>query len=167
MSLSRNKADQVDVILPSPVGPLGFKLSEGKLTSLQFLPRAKALNPSLEKELKPILAELKAYFVNPRHRFKLTLQPQGTPFQQAVWKALRAIPSGKTMTYQELALKLKTSARAVGNACRRNPFPIFIPCHRVVAKSSLGGFCGERDGKFMRVKKALLEWEKQAPALSS
>ena len=110
--------------------------------------------------MKPVLAELKAYFANPRHRFKLALQPQGTPFQQAVWKALQAIPSGKTLTYQDLALKLKTSARAVGNACRKNPLPIFIPCHRVVAKSGLGGFCGEKDGRFMRVKKTLLEWEK-------
>ncbi len=157
-----NKANSVDVILPSPVGNLGFKLTEGKLTAIQFLPQTKALNPALKKELKPILAELKTYFANPHHRFKLALQPQGTIFQKAVWKALQAIPSGTTLTYQDLAIKLKTSARAVGNACRKNPLPIFIPCHRVVAKNGLGGFCGVKAGKLLRVKMALLELEKSS-----
>ena len=159
MSLSKHKSQSFDVVIPSPVGKLGLRLTERKLSSIHFLADSKAKNPSLEKELKPILAELQAYFANPRHRFKLSLQPQGTEFQKAVWKALQNIPSGETRTYQELAQKLKTSPRAVGNACRRNPLPIFIPCHRVVAKNGLGGFCGKNEGKFMQVKIALLEFE--------
>ncbi len=149
-----------DVILPFPIGNLGFSLKDGKLYSIHYLPLGKAHNPQLKKELDPIITELNAYFADPRYRFTLKLQPQGTPFQKSVWKALQAIPCGETRTYQEIAQKLKTSPRAVGNACRTNPFPIFIPCHRVVAKKGLGGFCGTSNGKWLQVKKALLALEK-------
>jgi methylated-DNA-[protein]-cysteine S-methyltransferase len=161
MPIVKKKSPPVDVILSSPVGDLGFSLSEGELRSIQFLPSTPARNPGLKKQLHSLFADLQAYFVNPRHRFKLALKPQGTDFQKAVWKALQAIPCGKTLTYQDLAVKLKTSPRAIGNACRRNPLPIFIPCHRVVSKSGLGGFCGKKEGKFMQVKKALLAWEQK------
>lgn len=67
----------------------------------------------------------------------------GTPFQQRVWKALMEIPSGNTMSYNEIAAKIgkPQGARAVGLACGANPIPIFIPCHRVLkSDGSLGGF---------------------------
>ena len=84
---------------------------------------------------------------------------QGTPFQKKVWLALQKIPAGQVMTYGELAKQLKTSARAVGNACRANPMPLVIPCHRVVAKSGLGGFSGSQEGAPIKIKKWLLEHE--------
>jgi methylated-DNA-[protein]-cysteine S-methyltransferase len=64
------------------------------------------------------------------------------------------------MTYQELADKLQTSPRAIGNACRANPTPIIVPCHRIVAKSHMGGFAGDTQGKLLDIKKWLLEHEK-------
>ncbi|MCC7300965.1 MAG: methylated-DNA--[protein]-cysteine S-methyltransferase [Verrucomicrobia bacterium] len=66
----------------------------------------------------------------------------GTGFQQDVWTALRKIPRGQTRTYGEIsaAIGKPKAVRAVGTACGANPLPVFIPCHRVVAKNGLGGF---------------------------
>jgi len=156
---NKNKLQEVDVIIPSPVGNLGFCLIEEKLATIQFLPSSKARNPALKKRLEPILAELSAYFRDPRHRFNLALQPSGTRFQKTVWKMMQEIPSGKTVTYLDLAQRLNTSPRAIGQACRQNPLPILIPCHRVVSKMGLGGFSGEKEGKFMKIKQDLLQHE--------
>ncbi len=91
------------------------------------------------------------------HDIKLSLQ--GTPFAQRVWRALQAIPCGDVMSYGELAKKLGTSARAIGNACRRNPVPLIIPCHRVVAANGIGGYCGHTGGAVLEIKRKLLQHE--------
>ncbi len=162
MRRDNQKIKAVDAITPSPVGDLGFCLVEGRLISIHFLPPLQAQNPAWKNKLKPILAELNAYFKNPQHRFTINIEPSGTAFQKKVWKVLQSIPSGETRSYLDLAKRLHTSPRAIGMACRSNPLPIFIPCHRVVAKTNLGGFCGETAGRFMRIKQALLEAEKAA-----
>ena len=68
--------------------------------------------------------------------------PDCTPFQRAVWNELKKIPRGQTRTYGEIAKAIgrPKAGRAVGSACGANPLPVFIPCHRVVAKNGLGGF---------------------------
>ncbi len=65
---------------------------------------------------------------------------EGTDFQKAVWKEVRKIPYGEVRTYGWIARMVGTSPRAVGMAMRRNHLPIYIPCHRVVAKRGIGGF---------------------------
>ena len=95
-------------------------------------------------------AGLDAYFRGDNPDFSLiSLSPNGTPFQEAVWAILRQIPYGETTTYGEIAAMLeaisgrKTSARAVGSAVGRNPISIFIPCHRVMgAGGKLTGYAG-------------------------
>lgn len=82
----------------------------------------------------------------------------GTPFQQKVWRYIRKIPYGHTVTYKKIArdLGLGSAWRAVGHACRSNPIPIIIPCHRVVASNgTLGGYSSG-----VRWKRFLLELEK-------
>ena len=81
---------------------------------------------------------------------------QGTDFQQKVWKAIAQIPWGKLKTYSEIAQEIgrPSSVRAVANACGKNPLPLFIPCHRVVAKGGWGGFNGG-----INLKKKLLRLE--------
>ena len=74
---------------------------------------------------------------------------------------MQKIPYGKTKSYGELAQELKTSARAIGNACRHNPLPIIIPCHRIVAKNNLGGYNGATEGKMLNIKEWLLQHEKK------
>ncbi|HSV28519.1 MAG TPA: MGMT family protein, partial [Candidatus Omnitrophota bacterium] len=83
--------------------------------------------------------------------------PMGTPFQMKVWAALAAIPYGKTRTYGDLALEFGTAPRALGGACGRNPLPILVPCHRVLATNrTLGGYSG-MDG--VETKEFLLRLE--------
>jgi len=81
---------------------------------------------------------------------------EGTEFQKAVWNELKKIPRGQTRTYGEIAKAIgrPNAVRAVGSACGANPLPLFIPCHRVVAKNGLGGF-----GFGLPWKKLLLELE--------
>ena len=84
----------------------------------------------------------------------------GTKFQVKVWKELLKIPSGETRTYKEIAILIGSpnSARAVANACAKNPYPILVPCHRVIrSDGSLGGYSA-RVG--VNKKKKLLEQER-------
>ena len=90
----------------------------------------------------------------------LPLLIQGTTFQQKVWAALREIPIGETRSYGELAKSLNTSPRALANACRQNPFPLIIPCHRVTSKTGIGGYAGALSGTLIDIKLALLNYEK-------
>ena len=103
--------------------------------------------------------QLDLYFSGRLRTFALSLMPRGTDFQQAVWKALRSIPHGKTVTYGELAKRLgQPSARAVGNAVGKNPISIVVPCHRVIGSNgSLTGYAGGLDRK-----RALLGLESSA-----
>jgi methylated-DNA-[protein]-cysteine S-methyltransferase len=85
-----------------------------------------------------------------------------TDFQRKVWKGIAAIRPGKTRTYGELAERIKSSPRAVGNACGANPYPLVVPCHRVVATNhGLGGFARQRGGFLLDVKRWLLAHEAQ------
>lgn len=104
--------------------------------------------------------ELKEYLGGERRAFSLPLRPQGTPFQLAVWQALREIPYGDTRSYGEIAARIGNprACRAVGMANHRNPLLIFIPCHRVIgASGQLTGF-----GAGISVKEKLLKLEKGA-----
>lgn len=106
-----------------------------------------------------IRTELQAYIDNPHHRFQLPLKPQGSVYQQKVWNGLLVIPVGRTLTYGELALQLQSSPRAIGQACKRNPLVLFIPCHRVVGKNNLGGYMGNPQA--LSYKESLLTHEAQ------
>jgi methylated-DNA-[protein]-cysteine S-methyltransferase len=90
--------------------------------------------------------ELREYFAGTRRAFDMPLdEEQGTAFQRDVWKALRAIPFGQTVTYGEIARRIgrPSSVRAVGAAVGQNPWGIVVPCHRVVGSSgALTGFAG-------------------------
>ena len=96
-------------------------------------------------EARSLLTQLREYFSGERQTFAITLAPHGTPFQLAVWHALREIPYGDTITYAELARRIgKPSAvRAVGAANGANPIPVIVPCHRVIGSNgTLTGYGG-------------------------
>ncbi|HWC77157.1 MAG TPA: methylated-DNA--[protein]-cysteine S-methyltransferase, partial [Blastocatellia bacterium] len=100
--------------------------------------------------LREVSAQLKSYFNGKLREFDLPLLPRGTPFQLEVWKALRGIPFGETISYAELARRIgKPSAmRAVGAANGQNPISIVIPCHRVIGSDgSLTGYGGGMERK--------------------
>ena len=110
--------------------------------------------------LRSVLAEVVAFVENPARGLDLPLDVRGTPFQQRVWQALRAIPAGSTASYGQIAERLGVpkEAYAVGEACAANMIALAIPCHRVVRKD--GALAGYRWG-FKR-KRALLDREARA-----
>jgi O-6-methylguanine DNA methyltransferase len=109
--------------------------------------------------LKKAVLELQEYFAGTRKRFDLPFSPQGTDFQQKVWKALQDIPYGAVVSYKDIALAIgnEKACRAVGGANNKNPISIIIPCHRVIgADGSLVGYGGG-----LEIKRRLLALEKQ------
>lgn len=135
----------------TPLGTMALAAEEGALVRL-YLPNQPV--PRLMPRSTPLLEEAKgqilAYLSGERQSFDLPLRPEGSDFQKRVWDALLTIPYGQTATYGQLAWQLESprSARAVGLACKQNPLPILIPCHRVVAADgTLGGYAGGRPMK--------------------
>lgn len=138
---------------------LGVSVSDERISSIDFLPgNLSPYTTSVGITLEAV-RQLQSYFRDPRHRFSVPVQPTGTPFQHRVWNALRRIPAGITRSYGDLALQLASSARAVGGACRSNPIPVIIPCHRIVAAQGLGGFMGDAEGPALQLKQRLLAHE--------
>jgi methylated-DNA-[protein]-cysteine S-methyltransferase len=150
---------QFAAIIGSPVGKLGITTCHEQLTGIHFLPDDATLQPGLSDIAKETSLQLEQYFNNRRSGFALPMKTEGTPFQLSVWNQLDGIAFGQTKTYGAVANQLKTGPRAVGNACRRHPIPLIIPCHRVVAKTHLGGYSGARLGKWLAIKSWLLEHE--------
>lgn len=141
----------------TPLGVLKIQHDEHYLYRCEFSSSDQALEQSKSKLVHDITSELTCYFANSSHRFNLSYKLNGTPFQRQVWNALSVIPSGQTITYGQLAHQLQTSPRAVGQACKTNPLPLFIPCHRVVAQHDLGGYMGSNTD--IDIKKSLLDHE--------
>ncbi|MGD9592084.1 MAG: methylated-DNA--[protein]-cysteine S-methyltransferase [Candidatus Berkiella sp.] len=151
-----------DLILETPIGNLGIACEGEKLKTIRYLEQKIVPLPNTKQSmsLRKIAKELDAFFVHPTCLKNIAIFLSGTPFQKKVWQALRQIPLGQTCTYGELALKLNTSARAVGMACRANPIALVVPCHRVVAANDIGGFCGQTKGNKIAIKQWLLAHEK-------
>jgi len=140
--------------LQTPVGNLVVHSQQGVIVEVDW--SVDDCTPIVEHELQRQMA---AYWLNTNNPVHIKLLRQGTNYRNQVWSALCQIPVGETMTYSGLAKKLGSSARAVGNACRDNPYPLFIPCHRIVSVSGMGGYCGQTQGKFMDIKNKLLDFE--------
>ncbi len=148
-----------DTVIDSPVGRLGIRLCGARVLGIEFLGAQCALRPPAGAASRRVVAALEAYFAGKARVPKVDVAPGGTDFQQRVWRTLGAIPAGQVITYGELAKRLGSSARAVGNACRHNPVPILVPCHRVIAASGLGGFAGDTSGRLVDIKRRLLAHE--------
>lgn len=133
----------------SPIGPLTAAADTDGLRWLLFPQnRHEPVREGWRRDAAPfaeLRRQLAAYFAGALRDFDLPLAPQGTPFQQSAWAALRAIPYGETRSYRDQALAIGNpkGMRAVGLANGRNPLPIVIPCHRVIgANGSMTGFGG-------------------------
>ena len=126
---------------PSPLGALTLFEEDGKIISLDW----GAVDGGEETPLlRKATDQLEAYFDGELKQFDLPLDPHGTAFQKKLWRALEAIPYGSTQTYGELASRIDSAPRAIGGACGRNPIPIIIPCHRVLAAGGkMGGYSGQ------------------------
>ncbi|MBV9965773.1 MAG: methylated-DNA--[protein]-cysteine S-methyltransferase [Alphaproteobacteria bacterium] len=139
--------------LSSPVGPLTIEEKDDKIVAISWgNGRAGNGSPLLEEAAR----QLQAYFDGKLSDFDLPVAPAGSSFEKRVWAAMQQIPYGETRCYGDLAEAIHSAPRAVGGACGKNPIPIVIPCHRVLAKSGMGGYSG-RGG--LKTKQALLRLE--------
>lgn len=132
--------------VPSPVGPWGVSGTEDVVTAI-YLPRQPhaATDGPAPRVLNDAATQLREYFDGQRRHFEKPRAPvEATSFQSAVWAALTAIPFGEVRTYGEVAESVgrPRAFRAVGNANHVNPYPVLVPCHRVVATTGLGGYGG-------------------------
>lgn len=148
-----------DAVIAAPFGLVGIRMRGHALAAVELEPRIRRITPPANAAARQAATVLNRYFKNPACTPSLELAIGGTPFQQRVWRALSRIPPGTTLTYGALARSLGTSARAVGGACRKNPVPVVVPCHRVVAVAGAGGFMGQRSGRALEIKSWLLRHE--------
>ena len=157
----QNEPVRNELVVASPVGKLRLVASEKGLVAIDVRNNAKqevtAKNPSAQAVLIQTKKQLEQYFAGKRTTFDVALDLVGTEFQVRAWRALCRIPFGKTISYGQQAANIKKpkAFRAVGSANGKNPIPIIVPCHRVVASDgSLGGY-----SLGLKMKKQLLALE--------
>lgn len=126
--------------LDTPLGRLVVESRAGDIVALRWGNDDRTEAGDSDDVLQEACRQLSDYFGRRSRDFRLPLAPAGTNFQRQAWRALQAIPYGRSVTYGRLAAELDSDPRAVGGACAANPIPIIIPCHRVVAAASDGGF---------------------------
>ena len=147
-------------IIDSPVGRLALTATRDHLLAIDFV---SGIGCPVATPREPLLLEsarqLARYFSDPYFSFSLPLKLNGTPYLERIWDALLRIPAGQTETYGSLALRVGGSARSIGLACRSNPIPIVIPCHRVRGVRGLVGYCGQGSGSGLEIKRWLLAHE--------
>ena len=151
---------QCDVVFTTDLATIGLQFDGSKLIKVKYLSKT-STNAPPSKIIGSVKNKIEKY-LDPSSKTKninVDVLLNVTPFQDKVLKQLQKIPYGETRTYGEIAKILKTSPRAVGNACRYNPLPIIIPCHRVVAAKGIGGYDGARSGNLLKIKRQLLENE--------
>ncbi|OAM52261.1 cysteine methyltransferase [Methylovorus sp. MM2] len=151
--------EQYDAIVPAAFGAVGIQTKDDFLIGISLLVGSHAEKRSSDIFTQSVVSQVARYLKAPHNHMQVPFAVSGTHFQKRVWQAIAAIPSGKVLTYSELAAKVGSGPRAVANACGANHIPLFVPCHRVVAKNGLGGFMQGTEGG-LAIKQWLLSHEK-------
>ena len=145
------------IIFDTPVETLGIRLSGDAVETVAWLPGKVSLKESASVLANQLKSDILYFLEEGRPLPEVRMSLHGTQFQLRVWKALQTIKMGDVLSYGQLAQKLNTGSRAIGQACRTNPVVLFIPCHRVVSASGIGGYMGKK--KRINIKQWLLEHE--------
>lgn len=156
---------QWTLIVDTPVGAIGVRTQQEQLIEVEYLGQGVGARKPASAFDREVERQLKAYFRQQDFVFHLPVQSSGTAFQRKVWALMLKIPAGKTRTYGDVARELGSSPRAVGNACRANPLPLVVPCHRIVSANGIGGFAGQRSGEKIDIKQWLLQHERALAAV--
>ncbi len=158
--------DSFDYILPSPIGSLGLNISANGIQRLFYIKTKQKSHIPTSGFAAKVHRQIMEYFELQRTEFDLPVDIRGTTYQNRVWSEVAKIAYGESLTYGDIAKAINSGPRAVGNACRHNPIPIIIPCHRVVKKGGIGGYCGSVVGKQIQQKDWLLRHEIDTPITS-
>lgn len=151
-----------DALVPAPFGGIGVRLTLDKqaLFELLYLPAGTPDKVGDTHLAQQAHQQFSQYLKNAQHRFDLPTVAQGTDFQNKVWQEINRIECGQVLSYKQVGKLIGCgSPRAVGGACGANPYPLIVPCHRVVAASGIGGFARHDDGFHIGVKRWLLQHE--------
>ena len=157
-----NLVTPFNAIVKAPFGAVGIRLNAAR-THIQELVYLPADTPAQKAdcELAARASEqVNAFLANPQFKFDLPLLEQGTAFQNKVWQVIAGLEAGQVLTYKQVGQLIQCGApRAVGGACGANPYPLIVPCHRVVGANGIGGFAQHDDGFYIGVKRWLLAHE--------
>lgn len=147
-------------IVPAPFGGIGVRTDGDGLRELVYLPPEFAPRAGRDRLSTEAAAQVAAYLADPDFVFSLPLPVVGTAHQRKVWAVINAIPRGQVLTYGDVARRVGSAPRAVGQACGANWYPLMIPCHRVTASGGIGGFARHDGGFHQNVKRWLLRHER-------
>lgn len=155
---SLQRQQPYDALVEAPFGWIAVRMGPLAVESVDFLQQPSECQPT-RGLARDAAKQIERYLSDPRFIFDLPIAASGTPYQQRVWGELLKLGPGETETYGSLAMRIGSGPRAVGGACRSNPIPLLVPCHRVVAKGGTGGFMGNITGPWRDVKSWLLAHE--------
>lgn len=162
--LGENFDGDWSAVIAAPFGRLGIvtDMVDGSLmvTQICYLPKTNKLISPKNALAAKVEKQCQKYFKDPDYVFDLPMAKVGTGFQNKVWDQINRIPVGRTLTYGDVAKNIRSAPRAVGQACGSNPYPLIVPCHRVVSATGIGGFAHQSGEGFHReVKTWLLSHE--------
>ena len=155
--------EKYEMVFISPIGPIGVNSSNEHIIKIKFDLNLIEIRPE-DLFLKKVRDQLDLYFERKLTKFTIPYILSGTNYQKRVLKEVANICFGDQKTYSDIAQKINTHPRPVGNACRENPIQLLIPCHRVIGKNNIGGFSGgdiRVNGNMIVVKKNLLALERE------
>ena len=153
-----------DVTVDFPKFKVAVSTLDGRVAEIRYLPLAAPSVTPRNALAEEAARQIEAYRRNPDIVFDLPIVVEGSDLQKGVWRAMCAIPRGRTRTYGDIARELSAEPRVVGQACGDNRLPIVIPCHRVVAANGIGGFAHSTGGYLLEAKRWLLAHEIGADA---
>ncbi|MCF8199098.1 MAG: methylated-DNA--[protein]-cysteine S-methyltransferase [Sulfuritalea sp.] len=154
---------EYQTIVRAPGFSIGIHCDDDEITGIDYLEPCAEIVPRTPLAQEAV-RQLRAWLKDPGFEFGLPLAPAGTHFQRRVWNRIAEIPAGQTLSYGEVAAAIRSGPRAVGNACGANPYPIVVPCHRVIAAhQALGGFGRHGGGFLLDIKRWLLRHESEHP----
>ena len=151
-------------VMQAPFGKLGIKTGicddSLMIQEIFYVSQDAPLQHPTNALAQLAIRQIEHYLVDPSFTFDLPLIPYGTNHQNRVWREISGIPLGQVTTYGALAKAIKSAPRAVGQACGSNPYPIVVPCHRVIAATGIGGFARhDEEGYHRSIKTWLLQHE--------
>ena len=145
-------------LIATPVGAIRIDGDEGMVTGLRICAEGPP-GRGRGAAVREAVVQLEQWFAGERRDFDLPLEPAGTARGETLRRGLVAVRYGKTLSYGALARLLRSAPRAIGQLCARNPFPILVPCHRILgAGGVLGHYSG---GEGPKTKSWLLEHERR------
>jgi methylated-DNA-[protein]-cysteine S-methyltransferase len=154
----KSNTAQYTTIFSTSLATIGLQFEGENLTRIAYLDEPVQSQTSTHKPAEEAKRKIER-FIDSETDIKevdVSMALDVSDFQKSVLDELQKIPYGETRTYGEIARILDTSPRAVGNACRNNPLPLIIPCHRVLAVNGIGGYDGAKSGRLLEIKRQLL-----------